>query len=740
MKKKSVRKVSSAKKVISKSALKKKKSFSLRSWLLGGLVLLVASAYGLYQYNLQPKGIKVLQIPGTVLDYLEPEAVSINAVKNCGQDPECADMVDAARRAGATTSLQQQSQTSIRVAKEIEQSLESKPIKESKNEEVIEARQEAVKTAESIVTKVETQINTYLNEAKIADQIVVGNGTGCATQHFTVAEGETMVGLVANSQTDPNAGENTGSNMIVKCSGGNWIPTGCYEKNGVVTGPDSCKLTVKPIYAGGKNCYNDGGASVLGDGSISENGDGTASRCDGGTMIEGLTKVDGLWMTESEKTKYEFDREVKKKADQAAANKAREWECVNAGDDGKVGKWNGNGCVVDSRADTCAAKGSGYEWNSSSETCVSKKAPTTTETCRPQGTLAFCQTTDGQGNVVSSRQANTTEECLPQGTQLKCRVYTTNAKGEKVALRDYIKTGTLAKVNPSGIYQNGEKTSKESDCIYGGDPIEGSGSSQGIFYNCRNSSGTVPRTLVTTNFGNNNNQPTIPVGAREVTSIRECNTETEVAGTAGTGLSTIYYCDDKATPPQTVIKESEKPPSFFDFYFSYSSEEKCNDNLPNNKECVPGSLPGMFERVKKVNTQAGTISTNLDPGDCNHNRIQGTSCYKIPGSDLRELASSTGRSAGQTCNSDNSCASNDCNLEKRPGTNKYDWYCMSEKNTYQNLDPIGKGTYYAKPNGDRCWGDNNQCISGFCRNNLFFDTCADNPFANSAPVTTTVIE
>lgn len=76
MKKKSIHKVSSTKKITPKP-LKKKKSFSLRSWLLGSLVLIAALSYSLYQYNLQPKGIKVLEIPGTAFDYLVPSKATI---------------------------------------------------------------------------------------------------------------------------------------------------------------------------------------------------------------------------------------------------------------------------------------------------------------------------------------------------------------------------------------------------------------------------------------------------------------------------------------------------------------------------------------------------------------------------------------------------------------------------------------------------------------------------------------
>lgn len=435
MKKKSIHKVSSTKKITPKP-LKKKKSFSLRSWLLGSLVLIAALSYSLYQYNLQPKGIKVLEIPGTAFDYLVPSKATIYKIievdpGNAKNDLE-AKVIDQLNKSANKVERLDKSNNNKQKEESLKELLEigtahkilntytdnnlssvldkdNNPTPEQQYEKLI--KESKMKLAgnyyyENPLSFSNTNVNN--NPASIAQggQTVIGDGKGCGTSAFTVGSGETVIGA---------------ADKIYSCDNGIWSPV--YLSDGITqcTKNDTdplCRISVLPIYAGGKNCYNDGGATVLGDGSIQENGDGTASLCDGGKMVNNLVYYDGKWVTEDEKK----IAEDKKKADEAA-KKAQlaynEKVCKKNG-----ANWDGEVCR--SSSESCASIGKDFD----GKNCVDKKLTT-----KPDNKV----------------------------------------------------------VNPNGSKTGGELTTSVKDCIYGGTPT-GRGDSRSAEFRCNDSTGKVPET------------------------------------------------------------------------------------------------------------------------------------------------------------------------------------------------------------------------------------------------------
>lgn len=301
---------SRGKKTVSKSP-KKKKSLSLRNWLVGSLIVLSSIVYGLYQYNLQTQGIKILQIQGTIFDYIEPEPVTINSVgSKCRvEKDEVMECTDSSGKTTTTTykdgKTDKITTTNTIVERDPELGVVSRTV-------VTNTRDVTYKpaTAKDPVSEYETrdggtnttsiQVTSYVREDKNKDGTVQENeveankgntviremtsvgtenetttitqkdpqGNVLRTQTFQ-ADGENKeIAQLASTSTnnsdaggtchtdafDVYAGETVigAGDKIYRCAGGRWEPVLLDSStNKQCTTDDTdpkCKITVKPIY------------------------------------------------------------------------------------------------------------------------------------------------------------------------------------------------------------------------------------------------------------------------------------------------------------------------------------------------------------------------------------------------------------------------------------------------------------------------------------------------------------
>lgn len=98
--------------------------------------------------------------------------------------------------------------------------------------------------------------------------------------------------------------------------------------------------------------------------------------------------------------------------------------------------------------------------------------------------------------------------------------------------------------------------------------------------------------------------------------------------------------------------------------------------------------------------------------------------------------------SGSICKSgqDGACVSGKCSEGVRPSDGRKDYYCMSTTNL--NLTSTVVNGKTLKADNSLCFGDNSNCVSGFCQINhgLFgwLDRCADNPFVVASTTKITV--
>ena len=346
MKKKSVRKVSSVKKIISKSPQKKKKSLSLRTWLIGSLVFFATLVYILFK--LQPQGIKVLELSGKIEDYIPANPIDINIVQSLKNSsiPKSEDPT-AYAMAVANQYVRQQ----VAANKEVDPE-KVKIVTQQATREAYEdgAASGAISTSEAVAAvkvkdptgKTQAEKDAEVAAEKINSLNYVKNSSGqvvvepktptssqpvtdkntCQTSAgFSVYEGETMIGQVVE-----------GKDSIVRCSNGSWTTvkaadgTSCFKGD---TRPE-CKITVKPIYqqqaeGSGANCYVGGGSVVVGNGSVVDSDGSKGKQCRGTKDLVDVVKYDEKWLTpqeaqnienfkkgeEAKRIKEEAERDVK---------------------------------------------------------------------------------------------------------------------------------------------------------------------------------------------------------------------------------------------------------------------------------------------------------------------------------------------------------------------------------------------------------------------------------------------
>lgn len=135
----------------------------------------------------------------------------------------------------------------------------------------------------------------------------------------------------------------------------------------------------------------------------------------------------------------------------------------------------------------------------------------------------------------------------------------------------------------------------------------------------------------------------------------------------------------------------------------------------NSKVCPEGSVP---ERIAFGGYRCTSIAV-----------VDTTKPFKLYPENLK---------AGDSCKNgnDNSCSSGNCSLGKKTSTDKAEWLCIPETNSY--IEDKDKEYKYGEfPNGFGCEGNNNACASGFCNIKWGWaiiggkDVCADNPFEDA---------
>lgn len=121
----------------------------------------------------------------------------------------------------------------------------------------------------------------------------------------------------------------------------------------------------------------------------------------------------------------------------------------------------------------------------------------------------------------------------------------------------------------------------------------------------------------------------------------------------------------------------------------------------------PGGRGGILDRSKKKYICNNSDGSLFDPTLAN-----------IPGNNI--LGS---LKPGQICNGGNKeCISNDCRFISKPGDSNRNWYCIGDVLNSSNNNPN------LRSNGEMCFGESDQCASGYCADIIGLDRCATNPF------------
>ena len=240
-----------------------------------------------------------------------------------------------------------------------------------------------------------------------------------------------------------------------------------------------------------------------------------------------------------------------------------------------------------------------------------------------------------------------------------------------------------------------------------------------------------------------------------VTDPSDCgpNTTPHLIQTGPRGGGAHYTCDPNPAPAQPTTDGKLK------------IGDPCTDTWGANgcKEACPGGSfsPGIGgtrcgtkDEVKKViedskqlavgdkciDTLWGDSCKNLCPNGDYYNAIGGNYCGTKPTPvQPATPAQTTNIPGGQKCagtNANSSCQSGSCQLIKKPGESKADWYCMTDTNNHPNPITHSDGTIEHE-NGHYCYG-NDDCASGYCADYGWSligqidaaNRCRDNPFSD----------
>ena len=301
------------------------------SWLSHHLLLSTVFFVGLVAFAVfvfnrsNPPILTVLPVAGTADDYIDAETIAINAISarntnapHLTGDPEEDAFLakTAAKNAGLSAQAQEaaadaakKASTQMQVINNIKVAKPTNTTNNNNNSSPAISQPPAAVTPPVVVNTTKKPCITSV-------------GT-------TVATGETMIGLVGSN----------GKNEIRKCEDGKWVFVAYQGDDNAPT------ITVKPIYLGGKNCYN--GNFVVGNGSVYNDQSGAFNRCKDG-VIEKVTKHtdDNFYNDQELKTKLAQEvKEAQEKADAEAARilalqKARE-ECLK----NNAKQWVNDQCI-----------------------------------------------------------------------------------------------------------------------------------------------------------------------------------------------------------------------------------------------------------------------------------------------------------------------------------------------------------------------------------------------------------
>ena len=376
MKKKSVRKVSASKKPTLKTKQKIKKP-SLLPWLIAGL--LIFATVGYWYFQAKPESIKILQIAGTVEDYISPVPVDINIVTAgrklpMSDTPEVNAMVaanqvirQAVKDGKAPKDVEAEAErAAVQAARDTyvqlgntpqgQSSTTTAPTPKPTTQEIIKKANEDAAVAMSTLKNV-----TY---TKVGDDVIAktnsapaggGSGAGCPTvAGFSAGEGQTMIGDVDSDSKKDN---------VYRCVNGKWEDAKCdFDKEN----PSACPVTVKPMYlTEGKNLNCTSGGVVIGDGTV----DKSAGKVCKGGVLEDAPKSGGAFKTPEEiaKLKETCLRNGGGWTDNNTCGVGKE-SCERGG-----GFWNGKICDKNRGSIAefdCTKQGSAYKWDNSTKKCV----------------------------------------------------------------------------------------------------------------------------------------------------------------------------------------------------------------------------------------------------------------------------------------------------------------------------------------------------------------------------------
>lgn len=534
MKKKTVRKVSLSKKPTSKAHKSKQSLFGhFKYWLLCVVLLVVGIAY--YFSQSQPKPVQVLEVSGTVEDYLTPKPLDINiitgktlpksedpevnayiaakqaketAVKADKSDEEVEEIVErAAKKAALETyqSLAAVGQLNSASGLSITQTADGSNI--TKPADLYDQVDKAVNdVTETITTFVKNNVIVTKDEKtdNVTTTVVPLSPSGtqkidpnvkCQTKAgFSVSGGERMIGNVVE-----------GKDEVMTCTANGWQSANCfYDKNN----PAACPVTVAPSYLNsteGKNCENNG--QVIGNGSTFDDG-GNRKVCVSGELKDAFVYNGQTYTPDTEQI-------AKERCESSPSNGtwdntlkicgASPTNCTNGGGtwvDGKCDMSQGTAAnftkaqeaqaAIKKAQDECEGRNranNGKTYEVVNNACVLRQE------CRAQGVTAVCKIYNSEGQVVSNTITTVDSET---GKTETTDVSSVQRGDSSVSLSD----SNRAIVNPGGKLGGGWTTEDPKNCIYGAEEIEKSDGK----YKCKDQTGTVPRTLTAINYGSNNQE------------------------------------------------------------------------------------------------------------------------------------------------------------------------------------------------------------------------------------------
>lgn len=764
MKKKVVHKVYRSKKIISKISRRKTK-FTLKSWFLGGALLLLAATYSLYRYNLLSGGIKVLEIPGDITDYLLAEPISVNEVCVHSKDEErvCYDKESGKVTSGVhytNGAVDKITTTKTVVEKDPDLGVVSRT--EITNTRDIKSYTPATK--DNPTPDYETKVGgTNTNTIQVTNYVREDTDGDGRVEEDEVKEskGNVVIRKVENVNTDKET-----TTITETDTQGTLLRTQTFKTGG--ENKEIPKLTSSSVNAPGANakggCSTVAGFSVLAGSTMIGSGD-VVYECTT-TGWKGQTNSDGTPLKCTADQVKNDKCSIKITIKPIYAQQPGQQNCYE--DNGALVIGNGSvqesgggsGRRCDNGSMTEVKKVDGHWLSAEDQARLEAEADDEREnkckgsynpdtnicTHAPSAAAPPANPINPNGTKKPGDLTTNPSDCVFDGTptgrgdsrsaEFRCNDSNGMVPGVKI-------------VHPSGKYKNGEKTSTESDCFYGGDPIVGTGRSQGTFYNCRNSAGVVPRTYVTGpgSFGDTPQTQAI-IKDTSGEALAACRALIQQAG----GGECLEQGPEGSTyivnfvPPSTIVNQGEAGD-----YPGFDSYQNCtaDDGFSGTEmECVK-TPDGRWSQVPDSDP-------HLNCSFIGWITFQGCQWKEVPESSSANSGSAVRPTekkllSGDSCEgNDASCESGDCRSITNPEGQR-GYYCMP-KETTENRPwyseplvlyvpplsfvsmPVQQVQYmFSSDNqlavGSWCHGNGDKCSTGYCADNWFApDTCEISPF------------